>query len=183
MPLILKTILFLPMILALGYSFIISFEFFHRAFSASWYHDFNACSQSGYLLQKSRSTFFAITLKQQILTKIGKSSQNGNIHSNFINCSRCTAGLECLSACLSRGRSAMECRCSNDTLHQDRLLSKRRRCRSKLYSYTSGSARETEMQEQTPCIGFFASAVVGVCSNDLCSRVEFIFIPVEFSGK
>ena len=42
-----------------------SLGLFHIASSASLYQDFNCCSQSGCLVQKSLNIFFAITLRKQ----------------------------------------------------------------------------------------------------------------------
>ncbi len=50
-------------ILALGYSSLISWGFFHSALKVSRYQDFSCCSQSGWTSQKSLNTFLAITLK------------------------------------------------------------------------------------------------------------------------
>lgn len=65
----LKTTLLSPSTLAVGYSFFISWVFFHSLFSASRYQDLSCCSQSECLVQNSRSAFFAITLKHQSFVK------------------------------------------------------------------------------------------------------------------
>jgi hypothetical protein len=91
-PFILKTILSLPIMLALGYSDFISLGFAHSAFEASWYHAFNCCSQSLCFPQNSLSILLAITLNFVVLSKVKKSYQIGKF-SLSLNVEECLSSI------------------------------------------------------------------------------------------